>query len=238
VLPHSFSDYEEYVQGDEIIAQYPYARREMLKEIVVLCPIIMGFVVGFMIGYERGFPPLLVQVLGGSMLGYLVGGGLVWGIRILGTLGFGREAMGLGDVHLLAGVGAVVGWWDPILIFFIAPFSGLLWAASTAILAKMGKKSREIPYGPHLAIATLVVVFLRPGLNWAWTIAMPGVLQPSIENVQIIKSGDDFISMRIFVEYLQGMDLTDGLKEGSIPISPHVVGCDRVRQDVSLVCGL
>ena len=165
---------------------------------------------------------MLVQGLAGSMLGYLVGGGLVWGIRIFGTLGFGREAMGLGDVHLLAGVGAVVGWWDPILIFFIAPFSGLLWAAFSAILEKIGKKQSEIPYGPHLAVATLLVVFLRPGIHWVWSVAMPGVHQPTTEKLQI---------------NLYEVDLTYRVKQGSIPLMPHVVGCDKVKQDVSLVCG-
>ena len=45
----------------------------------------------------------------GSLFGLLVGVALIWGIRILGTLGFGKEAMGLGDVHILAAVGAVAG---------------------------------------------------------------------------------------------------------------------------------
>ena len=180
ILKYSFSDYEEYVQGDEILAVYPHARREMFKEVVFLLPIVLGFIIGWFLGYETGIPPLAVQGIAGSILGYLVGGGLVWGIRILGTLGFGREAMGLGDVHLLAGVGAVIGWWDPVLIFFIAPFSGLFWAAVSAILAKIGKQYREIPYGPHLAIATLLVVFCRPGIDWAWSIAMTNVQMSTI----------------------------------------------------------
>jgi hypothetical protein len=51
---------------------------------------------------------------------------------------------------------------------------------------------------------------------------MPGVSQPTSEKIQT---------------YLPEVDLTYGGKEGSIPITPHVVGCDKVRQDVSLVCG-
>jgi prepilin signal peptidase PulO-like enzyme (type II secretory pathway) len=115
-------------------------------------------------------PPLILQALGGSLLGYLVGGGLVWAIRIVGTLAFGREAMGMGDVHLLAAVGAVLGWFDPILVFFIAPFSGLLWTATAGILRV---KHRELPYGPHLAAATVLVILGRPGLVRAWDIWMP-----------------------------------------------------------------
>jgi leader peptidase (prepilin peptidase) / N-methyltransferase len=222
VFKYSFADYEEFVQEGEVLGEYPHARREMSKELLFVFPIVACFIVGWMMCYEGGYPPLLVQGLAGSMLGYLVGGGLVWGVRILGTLGFGKEAMGMGDVHLLAGVGAVVGWWDPIFIFFIAPFSGLLYAGCSALLEKIGKKQSEIPYGPHLAVATLLVVFLRPGVNWVWSVAMPGVQQPTREKLQTFNGQDD---------------LTYGGKQASIPITPHVVGCDKVKQDVSLVCG-
>ena len=222
VFKYSFSDYEDFLQEGETLCEYPHSRREMRKEILFILPIILLFIAGWMAGYEQGYPSPLLQGLAGSMLGYLVGGGLVWAIRIIGTLGFGREAMGLGDVHLLAGVGAVVGWWDPILIFFIAPFSGLLWAAFAAILEKIGKDNKEIPYGPHLAVATLLVVFLQPGVNWVWSVAMPGVLQPTSEKLQT---------------YLPQNDLTYRVKECSIQITPHVVGYDKVIQDVSLVCG-
>ena len=49
---------------------------------------------------------LWLVVLSGVLLGYLIGGGIVWAVRILGSLAFGKEAMGLGDVHLMAAVGA------------------------------------------------------------------------------------------------------------------------------------
>ena len=222
IFKYSFADYDEYIEGEDMLAVYPHARREMLKELVVVFPIVLGFIIGWMFGYERGFPSLAVQGIAGSMLGYLVGGGLVWGIRIVGTLGFGKEAMGLGDVHLLAGVGAVVGWWDPILIFFIAPFSGLLWVAISTLLEKMGKQFKEIPYGPHLAVATLIVVFCRPAVGWAWSVAMPGVHQPATEKLQTNLPVDD---------------LTNEEKTVSIPITPLPVGNGKVKQDVSLVLG-
>jgi leader peptidase (prepilin peptidase)/N-methyltransferase len=37
----------------------------------------------------------------GALMGYFAGCTVVWATRIVGTLGFGREAMGLGDVHLM-----------------------------------------------------------------------------------------------------------------------------------------
>lgn len=98
-----------------------------------------------------------------SLAGFLIGGAWIWGIRILGTLGFGKEAMGLGDVHILAAVGAVTGWVVPTIAFFVAPFFGLLWA----LYLLAGRNQRELPYGPWLAAASVVVmIFLNPISRW------------------------------------------------------------------------
>ena len=45
----------------------------------------------------------------GAAFGAMIGAAVVWVTRILGTLAFGRIAMGLGDVHLMFGVGAIIG---------------------------------------------------------------------------------------------------------------------------------
>ena len=97
------------------------------------------------------------------------GGGIVWLVRILGTFAFGREAMGLGDVHLLAAVGAAFGWRFALLTFFIAPFSGLTWSLLGKIFGgKEGMRSgffgKELPYGPHLALAAMILLFARPAI--------------------------------------------------------------------------
>lgn len=89
-----------------------------------------------------------------ALFGYLIGGLWVWGMRIFGTLAFGKEAMGLGDVHLLAAVGAVAGWIVPSVAFFLAPFFGLAWA----LYLWLARNQRELPYGPWLAAAALVVM--------------------------------------------------------------------------------
>lgn len=153
---------------DPVWVQYPFARREMFKELLYLLPGAALGVGGYWLtgptGPLGGFaPPLWLSALAGSLLGALAGGGLVWGIRILGTLGLGREAMGLGDVHLMVAVGAVLGWADPVLAFFVAPFFGIAWAAAGGLLGRlMGRAGTALPYGPHLAAATVVVVLGKP----------------------------------------------------------------------------
>lgn len=186
-LKYSFADYHLFVKDNEPLADYPHARREMLVELKFLIPFMLGLVGGWVIGQflPATAPPALVQALGASFAGYLMGGGLIWAIRILGTLAFGREAMGLGDVHLLAAVGAVMGWVSPIFVFFIAPFSGIAWVVvSKGLGAVFRKVNRELPYGPHLAMATVVLILCWPGVRWAWSVYMPTVPLPAPGLVQ------------------------------------------------------
>ncbi|MCH8270326.1 MAG: prepilin peptidase [Planctomycetes bacterium] len=144
----------------------------MLKELVFLTPCLLGVVAAGWIaqawfGGHRSMPPLWVQALSGVCLGYLVGGGVVWTVRIFGSLAFGKEAMGLGDVHLMAAVGACLGWIDATVAFFIAAPIGLIWTLLAVVFGK--GLSRTMPYGPYLALATLAVLLGKPlvqlGLN-------------------------------------------------------------------------
>jgi len=99
-------------------------------------------------------------VLTGVLMGYLIGGGVVWAVRILGSLAFGKEAMGLGDVHLMAAVGACLGWVDSTLAFFGAAFVGLFWFVLGSVFS--GTFKRTMPYGPYLAISTVLVLLCKP----------------------------------------------------------------------------
>ncbi|MBN1796022.1 MAG: prepilin peptidase [Sedimentisphaerales bacterium] len=141
-------------------------RLEVAKEVLFLLPIVVCSYAAYRLTAEFGTArdfwidfsqkPLVAGLLG-SVFGYFIGCGTVWATRILGTLGFGREAMGLGDVHLMGAVGAVIGPVAVVVAFFIAPFFGLGWA----IFQMFFKKIRQIPYGPFLSIGTFVAIILH-----------------------------------------------------------------------------
>ena len=146
-------------------------RLESLREIVFLAPIILFAIAAYYVigrGGGANWWRDLIEIPAvcgffGSLFGYFVGCGVIWAIRILGTLGFGKEAMGLGDVHLLGAAGAVIGPWMVIVAaIFVAPFSGLAWAA----VQMFSKKTHEIPYGPHLSVGVLCVMI---GHDWILT---------------------------------------------------------------------
>ncbi len=97
-----------------------------------------------------------------ALVGMVVTGGMVWAVRIVGSLALQREAMGFGDVTLMMMIGAFVGWQAGLLVFFLAPFAAVLIAVAQLIL----KRDDEIPYGPYLCLATAGVVCL-------WAVVWP-----------------------------------------------------------------
>jgi len=190
ILP-SFHDYHEHQSDDSPFADYPHARREIWREIRFVLPALAGACIGALIarwiasapGTAGAAVPLPMAALAASVLGYLVGAGLVWIVRVLGTLIKGVEAMGMGDVHLMGAAGAVLGWVDPTIGFFVAPFIGLSWIAIAAVAGRMkGGGRREIPYGPHLAIAVLLIIFLRPVVLDAGRVLFPAWVAAQREN--------------------------------------------------------
>ena len=178
-IRRSFEDYHEYVKEGEVLADYPHARREMRRELVFLAPVIAGMVFGFFAC--KAFvdpPPHALQALGGAAFGYIVAAGLMWLVRVVASFAKGVEAMGMGDVHLMGAAGATLGWIDPVIAFFVAPFFGLTWVALTGVWGALHKGSsrREIPYGPHLALAITVVVLLRPAVIDVGRVLFPGII--------------------------------------------------------------
>lgn len=96
-----------------------------------------------------------------ALLGMIAGGGIVWGVRIIGAATLRREAMGFGDVTLMAMIGAVLGWQATLMVFFIAPFFGIALFVAQAIASR----DPEIPYGPSLCLGALAVIVRWP-LLW------------------------------------------------------------------------
>ena len=90
----------------------------------------------------------------GALMGLAFGGGLVWGVRLIGSAAMGQEAMGFGDVTLMAMIGAFLGWQAALLVFALAPFAALFIAIAQFVLSR----SRVIAFGPYLSLAALLLI--------------------------------------------------------------------------------
>jgi leader peptidase (prepilin peptidase) / N-methyltransferase len=99
-----------------------------------------------------------------ALVGMAVGGGMIWIIRILAGAVLKREAMGFGDVTLMAMIGAFLGWQPVLIVFFLSPFAGAL----LGIIQWLAVRDNVIPYGPFLCFGALMVLVF-----WAsiWTYA-------------------------------------------------------------------
>jgi len=94
-----------------------------------------------------------------AAVGLAVGGGMIWGIRAAASVAMGREAMGMGDVTLMAMIGTWLGWQPCLLVLYCTVFVGL--ASALVHLVRHGET--EFPFGPSLCMATvLVLMFWRP----------------------------------------------------------------------------
>ena len=110
-----------------------------------------------------------------ALVGMAAGGGLIWIVRIIGRLTLRKEAMGFGDVTLMAMIGAVLGWQPCLIIFFLAPVAGLVLGVVQLILVR----DPEIPYGPFLCLAAVAAfVAWQPIWDWAWALFSLGWYVP------------------------------------------------------------
>lgn len=103
-----------------------------------------------------------------SVIGVLAGGGLLFGVGVLGSMALGKEGMGGGDVKLMAMVGAFLGWKMALVSIFIGAFLGSF-VGVPLILFKVMDRHTMIPFGPFLAIGSVVALFFGDEmLYWYW----------------------------------------------------------------------
>ena len=125
-----------------------------LKALVVSSLLIVAGINANLSHLPAAFAPRLIA-LSASLSGFIVGGGAVYAMGLLGDIVFKKESMGGGDIKLMAMAGAFLGWKLALLAFFIAPFFGAVYG----IIEKIRTKDSAIAYGPFLIMGILVSQF-------------------------------------------------------------------------------
>ncbi len=101
-----------------------------------------------------------------SLVGILVGGGLLLVLAWVSPFLFGKEGMGGGDIKFLAMVGAFLGWQQALLTLMVGSVVGAV--VGIALLAtKVLQRGQYIPFGPYLALGGLIAILWGPEL-WHW----------------------------------------------------------------------
>ncbi len=108
-----------------------------------------------------------------ALLGVLAGGGglllVAWGYQ----RATGREGLGLGDVKLMAMVGAFLGWSGALSTVLIGSLAGTL-VGLGLILSGRGNRLTALPFGTFLAPAAWLVLFLGSHLWQRYLALFPG----------------------------------------------------------------
>jgi leader peptidase (prepilin peptidase)/N-methyltransferase len=83
-----------------------------------------------------------------ALIGAVVGYALLWVIAVVGTKMFGEDAMGGGDIKMMAMIGAFLGWQGVLLTLFLGALLGSL----IFLPIKLMGKDTLVPFGIFLAI--------------------------------------------------------------------------------------
>ena len=116
------------------------------------------------IGFLKSFVPNLNQTIFpnyiNSLIGGIIGYGIIWLIILLYKKIRNKDGMGLGDAKLLAVIGFWFGWISIPFVIFLSSVIALI-IVIPDLLKKSKKLSSQIPFGPYIIIATLIFIVFR-----------------------------------------------------------------------------
>lgn len=101
--------------------------------------------------------------LGQAALGAAVGFGVLYLVGYIGTLAFKEEAMGGGDIKMMAMVGAFLGWQGVLLTIFLGALAGSIIFVPLSLIGRR----KLVPFGVFLSLgAAATYVFGEQLLTW------------------------------------------------------------------------
>ncbi|MGD9159958.1 MAG: prepilin peptidase [Desulfobacteraceae bacterium] len=118
-----------------------------------------GIIVGFFISFISTHVTWL-----DSLLGIVIGGGILYLIAFLFELLLKKEAMGGGDIKLLAMIGAWLGWNSIVFVVLASSLTGTVLGSISLLLSRKGLRTK-IPFGPFLALGAILYVFFGKELT-------------------------------------------------------------------------
>ena len=114
-----------------------------------------GLIIGVVFSAIGGFSGLAT-----SLLGAAIGFGLLWLVAVAGTWIFREEAMGGGDIKMMAMVGAFIGWHGVLLTIFLGAFLGSL----VFVPLLLAGQRKLVPFGIFLSVGAALSYLFGPTL--------------------------------------------------------------------------
>ncbi len=126
----------------------------MIIEDVVL--IFFGLLLSIEIYFINGLESLLTAIFAG-IVSFLI----MLTLKFMGDFLFKKESLGGGDIKLMLVLGLVIGIEGTLITIFLSAFIAL-----PVALIFMKNENHEIPYGPFLGLASLIIYFAGVDLNF------------------------------------------------------------------------
>lgn len=112
---------------------------------------------GIVLGFAASFITT-VTTPAGSIAGMAAGSGILLATAFIYKKLTGTEGMGMGDVKLMAMLGAFLGWQAALFIVVLSAFFGSAAGISLIVFAGKGRKY-AVPYGPFISLAAVLYLF-------------------------------------------------------------------------------
>ena len=133
----------------------------ILPNVITYPGVLIGVALAAVNHFTGIFAWPIVPDLLDSFLGFLAGAGFLWIISAGYELLRGRVGLGMGDVKLLAMVGVLFGPEAALTTIFLGSFLGAILGVSLILLFRQSM-SKPLPFGPYLALGTVLHLFLGP----------------------------------------------------------------------------
>jgi leader peptidase (prepilin peptidase) / N-methyltransferase len=114
-----------------------------------------GLAIGLALALAGGLPAL-GQAVAGAVLGF----GLLWAVGVGGTWLFKQDAMGGGDIKMMAMVGAFVGWKGVLLTIFLGALLGTI----IFLPLSLAGSKKLVPFGIFLALGAAAAYLVGPAI--------------------------------------------------------------------------
>ncbi len=137
---------------------------QIIPDVISLPGIILGVLFSFYNSYTTWQS---------SLIGLLLGGGVLYLVAFLYLLLRKQEGMGGGDIKLLAMLGAWLGWQSLPFIIFFSSATGSIVGLIAMIQQKKGGQTR-IPFGPFLSGAALIYIFYSEKILYFFSLYLSG----------------------------------------------------------------
>ena len=137
---------------------------QIIPDIISLPGIILGFLFSFLnnsVTWQS------------SLIGLLLGGGVLYTIALIYSLLRKQDGMGGGDIKLLAMIGAWLGWQSLPFVILVSSATGSVIGLIAMKWQKKGGSTR-IPFGPFLSCSALLYLFYSEKILYFYHLYITG----------------------------------------------------------------